>query len=382
MKILHVIPAIGMSYGGPSIAIQTITKSLIKIGVNIDVATTTANGRDELDVPINTRVEMDQIGYYFFERQFKEWKFSWALTKWLKTNLANYDIVHVHAVFCYPSWPVRIFAINQKIPYILRPAGILDPWCLKQNYLKKRLYYELIERKNLQLASGIHVTSNLEVESLNLLGFNCNIFNISHAVTEMGIIQRISPPKKNRMRVLFLSRLHFKKGIADLLKAIAILVNEKKSVYLTLAGDGDKDYIAGLKKEVHLLKLEQFVKFIGYVEDQKKIEIFSDHDVFVLPSYQENFAIAAAEAMSSGLPVVITDKVGLADEVKLYKAGRVVPAKNPEKLAEAIWSFWDIETWGRCHQNALRLIKSKFTLDALGLNLVQMYQKILKKDKT
>ena len=141
VRILQVIPALGASYGGPSIAMRAIVKSLIQQGVDVDVVTTNANGKKILDKPLNFRIEEEKAGYYFFQRRLSEWKFSWGLTTWLNQHISEYDLVHSHAIFCYPSLPAGLLARKNKIPYIIRPAGILDPWCLKQKAFKKNIYY-------------------------------------------------------------------------------------------------------------------------------------------------------------------------------------------------------------------------------------------------
>lgn len=381
MKILQVIPAISTIYGGPSTAILTIAKSLIQKGVQVDVVTTNADGNKNLNVPLKMRVEKEKIGFYFFQRQIGEWKYSWPLTRWLNNHIINYDIIHIHAVFCYPSWPASRIAKKYDIPYIIRPAGILDPWCIQQKNIKKRIYYNLVEKKNLQMASAIHVTSQLEERSLNHLGFHKNIFVIPHAVENTKFVLKKSPEDENAMRLIFLSRLDPKKGISILLDAMKILVKWNKSIQLTIAGDGNNEYISNLINKIHRLNLENNIKFIGYVDGEKKIEILRQHHLFILPSLQENFALSAAEGLSLGIPVIVSNKVGLAHEIKEYDAGIVVPVGQATPLAEAVMLLWHKEQWNKCSQNAIALAKQRLTMDTLGQNLLQLYETIIKNKK-
>jgi glycosyltransferase involved in cell wall biosynthesis len=381
MKILHVIPAISAIYGGPSTAIYTIAKSVLQQGIKVDVVTTTADGKNNLDVPLGQRIEKENIGFYFFHRNINEWKFSWSLTKWLNNNISNYDIVHIHAIFCYPIWIASRIAKKYSIPYIIRPAGILDPWCIKQKAIKKKLYYHLIEKKTLQNASAIHVTSELEKSSLNNLGFYHNLHLIQHAVKETIDMCRKSPEEENEMRFLFLSRLDPKKGLSFLLDAMVIVVKSSPSIRLTIAGEGEPTYINNLLKKIKKLKLDNYIHLIGFVKDEKKHEVLKQHHVLVLPSLQENFALCVAEALATGMPVIVSDQVGLAKEIKKFAAGVVVPVAKTMLLAEAMLSFFAKQRWSLCSKNAINYANQKLTLNVLGKNLLELYETIMNKKK-
>ena len=374
MRILHVIPALGESYGGPSIAMRAIVKSLIQQGVDVDVVTTNANGKKNLDKPLNFRIEEEKVGYYFFRRRLSEWKFSWGLTTWLNQHIAEYDLVHSHAVFCYPSLPASLLARKNKIPYIIRPAGILDPWCLKQKAFKKNIYYRLLEKKSIMRASAVHVTSEIEKKSLEILNIEKNIFLIPHAVHDIKPIQRFF---SEEMKILFLGRLHPKKGIELLLKAVFDLFKNNKKTSLTIAGEGGEDYFAKLAKLANELGIQSLVRFVGFVQGEEKNKLIQDHHVFVLPSFQENFAVAAAESLASGMPVVLTDHVGLSRNVKIYDAGCVVEVNNVKQLTEAIERLSQKAIWENCSKNALKLAREQLTIDVLGKNLLNMYQQVL-----
>lgn len=378
MKVLHVIPAVGMSYGGPSLAIKSMTQAAYAQGLQIDVATTTANGHHPpLSEPIGIRCEKENIGYYFFNSHIGEWKFSWRLARWLYQHIPEYDLVHIHAIFCFPNGVACRIAQHKKIPYILRPAGILDPWCLQQNRSKKKLYYQLIEQKNLQNAAAIHVTSADEARSIQALGVEKNICIIPHAVLGIEYFERQPPSASHPLRLLFLSRLHHKKGIETLLLAFAQLIKSQPQARLTIAGEAETAaYTQQLNDQVQALRLGHHVEFVGFVDGAQKKHILQTHHVFVLPSFCENFSLATAEALVSGMPVILSDQVGLAEKVTKFVAGRVVSVNAVQELVSALQDLSEASTWLACRRNATRLADEYFTLERLGASLVKMYEQI------
>ena len=166
MKILHVIPAVASSYGGPSQAVLEMGRALTAQGMETEIATTSADSNQDLNVPCGKKIEYEGIPTYFFSRSLKsEYKFSWPLTNWLEKNIRHYNLLHIHSIFCYPTAAASHYAGKSKIPYIIRPAGMLDDWPMKQKGLRKKFYLGLIERKSLEQASAIHYTSQAEKEA-------------------------------------------------------------------------------------------------------------------------------------------------------------------------------------------------------------------------
>jgi glycosyltransferase involved in cell wall biosynthesis len=153
-----------------------MVRALSDLGIVVDVVTTTADGKRELDIPIASPIPRSGGRYFYFPRQRpKFWMFSWALKKWLDRHVADYDLVHVHGLFAYTTLPASAAARRNGTPYVITPHGALDPWCLSHKWWKKFPYFEMLERRNLKGAATIQATSRLEADGLAAVGFEANV---------------------------------------------------------------------------------------------------------------------------------------------------------------------------------------------------------------
>ncbi|PMB43192.1 glycosyl transferase family 1, partial [Fischerella thermalis CCMEE 5319] len=149
MRVLHVIPSIIKVRGGTSQVVIDMVKALRKNNVDAEIATTNDNGDSLLDVPLNRRIEYEQVPVWFFSRyssnlkDIREYSFSWQLTVWLWKNISQYDLLHVHTIFCYASTIAMAIARQKNIPYIVIPHGLLCEWSLQQKTQRKQIYLKL-----------------------------------------------------------------------------------------------------------------------------------------------------------------------------------------------------------------------------------------------
>ena len=377
MKILHVIPSVSPIYGGPSQAIGSMTSALAAQGLQVDVATTTANGNSELDVPLSAPVLESGVRTFYFPRQFpKWWTFSWPLTRWLSKNAGNYDLLHIHALFNYPTLVASQIARNAKVSYILRPLGTMSPWSISQKKLRKKIYYRLFERQNLFHAAAIHATSHFEARYLQRLGLKAKVHIIPLGIEKTSLPRRQTLSNKPP-RLLFLSRLDAKKGLSLLIQSLASLSKKGMNAHLTIAGNGNPGYLSQLKEKVRNLGLVSQVEFVGFVEGEKKTQLFAESDIFVLPSSDENFGLAVAEAMAAGLPVVVSDQVGISPEVQEYSAGVVVKC-TVDSVKEGLERLIiDPELCSKMGKQGEQLVKERFAWDKVAGQLTEFYEKIL-----
>jgi glycosyltransferase involved in cell wall biosynthesis len=375
MRVLHVIPTIALEHGGPSHAVRLMAEAVCSLGAEVHVAATSYGTPEGNEDPARVwDYEENGVAFHLFPQVAgSRWNLSWGLTRWLFTNATRFDILHVHAPFAYPTWPACVAARHAGVPYVYRPLGTLDPWSLRQKAWKKWPYYWLIERRNLFRAHRVHVTSAAEREAVETLGAEHERVTL----IPIGIPAappRIDPPRDGVLRLLFIGRLHPKKGIPLVLQAMATLRANGEDVVLEVAGSGDPAYAASLRAEIEKLALGEAVRFVGFATGAQKERLFAESDVFVLPAYDENFGISVAEAMARGVPVVISEAVGLADHVRTAGAGRICRTGDPANLADAIRSLASPEARRIAGARGVSLVAAEFSTHVMGQRLMTEYR--------
>lgn len=382
MKVLHVIPSMSPIYGGPSVATRQMAESLASPKIEVDLATTTANGRAELRVPLDRPLMDGGVRYFYFPRQHpKSWTFSWPLTCWLARHAHTYDVLHVHALFSYPTLPACWAARRAGVPYVLSPHGMLDPWSLRFRAWKKGPYLRVLERRNLWGAAAIHAVSHREHRAVEALGLPIPAVTIPYGVQPPAVRDSESTSARGRaaddvVNILFLSRLHPKKGMELLLDAVAGMARSYP-VRLIVAGDGEPAYVAALKRRAAIGGLDGRVVFVGFVGEAERDRLFAQADLFVLPSYDENFGMAVVEAMSAGVPVVVSEHVALADQVRKVGAGLVVPCDEREIARAMATLVTNSELRHQMSQAARQLVKAEFSWTEIGRQLAALYEQVV-----
>ncbi len=363
MKILHVIPSVATVRGGPSQAVIEMVRALrsqtIDAEVDAEIVTTNDNGKDLLDVPLykltNQLTEYANVPIRFFPRfspnvnAVREFAFSGSLTTWLWQHITEYDLVHVHAIFSYTSTISMAIARIKNIPYINRPLGQLCEWSLTQSKLRKQIYLNVIERSNLRHSKSLHFTANQEKIEFNQLGLDIPNFVLPHGVH----IPTPIPDAKAQLReilqvpdqwpiILFMSRIHPKKGLEYLIPALGKLKasNQEYKFALAIAGSGDPDYINQIKELLKIHDLSDRTHMIGFVKGETKNLYLQGADLFGLTSHSENFGIAAIESLAAGTPVLITDGVAIAPMVQEQEIGYVTKL-DVEAIALTIQEFFE-----------------------------------------
>lgn len=338
MKVLHIIPSVASVRGGPSQAVIEMVRALRSQGIDAEIATTNDNGKDLLDVPLFTLT--DQLTEYgnvpirFFPRfspninTLREFAYSEALTTWLWQHITEYDLLHVHAIFSYVSTISMAIARIKNIPYINRPLGQLCTWSLQQSKLRKQIYLNLIERSNLLHSKSLHFTTEQEKEEFNQLGLNIPNFVLPHGVHIPNLIpnaqdklREILQISDQRPIILFMSRLHPKKGLEYLISALGKLTDCHFT--LAIAGNGEPDYINHVKDLLKDHQISDRAYWAGFVQHETKNLYLQGADLFALTSHSENFGIAAIESLASGTPVLLTDGVAIAPMVQKENLGYV-----------------------------------------------------------
>lgn len=395
LRVLQIVPSLSLIYGGPSQMVLGLSKGLVSQDVQVTILTTDANGdigQAPLDVPLNVPVEQDGFKIrYFHCSPFRRYKFSVNLLNWLSQHAHEYDLAHIHALFSPVSSMAATVARFKKLPYILRPLGTLDPADLQKKKRLKQLYATLLERPNLDGAAAVHFTSHQEAKTSERFGVTTHDWVIPLGVdlpqmddtSDRAIVRRQLGVSDDRPLVLFMSRIDPKKGLNLLLPALEQLHTEGIPFHFVLAGGNPQDpqYENQIRTQIQDSALASHTTLTGFVSGALKTQILTASDLFVLPSYYENFGIAVAEAMAVGIPVVISDQVHIWQNIDQAKAGWVCGCETnalTQSLRVALQNPAERQQRGANAQNhALK----HYSWTAIAQQMVQSYQQILSDKK-
>ena len=396
LKILQIIPSISLVYGGPSQMVRGLSSALAEKGAAVTVLTTDSNGdidQPPLDVPLNTPVATD--GYevvYFRCSPFRRYKFSLGLLKWLAQNAAAYDLAHIHALFSPVSSAAAAIARFKGLPYILRPLGTLDPADLQKKRQLKQIYVSLLEGPNIGGAAALHFTSPQEAKVSERFGHITHDLVIPLGVSQTASIEddcdanqtssvrdRFSIPP-HRPIILYMSRIDPKKGLDLLLPALETLAQQGVDFHFILCGANpqDRNYEQHIQNRVQTSCLAQHATVTGFVSGKLKAALLKESDLFVLPSYYENFGIAVAEAMLAGKPVVISEGVYIWEDIQSSCSGWIC-ACDVDSLTQALKQALHSEPERQQRGvNAKNYALERYSWPAIAQQTLEAYNRILK----
>lgn len=294
MKILTFLTNIDQTKGGPSRSVPMFVRGLALEGVDI---TLMAIKSDDMNLHAldgtNAKVHLLPLNYkkkdleIFLEEE-------------------NFDLIHGQCIWEPLFHQMRVLADKYRIPFILTPRGTLEPWSLQQSKWKKKIARWLYQDYDLKRCACIYATAEMEAQHIRELGFKNPICIIPNGIETDGY-----PCRKDesliKKQVLFLSRVHPKKGIELLIDAFSRVHQEFPDWNVVVVGNGEDSYRLALKNKVAELGLGNYVEILSPVFGEAKVKLYQESSVFCLPSYSENFGMVIAEAMSCGLPAITTN---------------------------------------------------------------------------
>lgn len=372
MKITHCISSIDQSTGGPA---RSVTNLVEALGENVSINTVHLF-TIKSDNPMFLKFSSTKLHIELF----KSGILNYSTTLATSLEIVSTELFHSHGIWQLPVHQMAKIARRRKIPYIISVRGMLEPWSLAQSKFKKNLAMMLFQQNDLKKAICLHATGYLEVQSIRKLGYKNPIAYIPNGLDIKEFPQKQYLSGKTHRTILFLSRLHPKKGIEILLNAWEMLDDDfKKNWHIKIAGNGDKKYVHKLNVLIKNKGLTSNVTVIGPKFGPDKIDTYHEADLFVLPTYSENFGIVIAEALCCGIPV-ITSKGTPWEVLESYNAGKwVAVGENPLKEAlETLMSKTDLEReiMGR---NGRKLIEEKYSIESVAERFILLYQWILNK---
>ncbi len=290
-----------------------------------------------------------------------------------------------------------LICVLKGVKVIVAPRGMLGEYTLQsQKKSLKSIFHDFIGKRLLK-KSYLHLTAQIEREEVNYIEDNRvfvlpNLLSIPENRTvkddvESQIKYKSKTKNPSIFKLVFLSRIHHKKGIEILIEAIARYNNQTNidtNLKLDLIGKSESiEYENSLKQFISQRKLENDVNWIGWLEGNQKFNHLKKSDLFVLPSFNENFANVVIECLSTGTPVLVSDKVGLADYVKQKNLGWVCKTNNIESLVQTLnLAINDKEKREKIRQTAPQIIQNDFSSQKLAQKYIEMYHRIKNTNQT
>lgn len=377
MKILHVVTDFSPEWGGVFGAVSSLAGALSrKVDVKI-LATARGKGKELAQGRNHSAEVLKTAGQYQFSIRIRE-----AISK----KVSEADLVHIHGLWQFPLSYAATVARRAKVPYVYHVHGMLNPWPLAHHGLRKKAYAWLWERKNLNGAARIICLNRREEESVKNFGVTAPTVVIPNGIdrTEFenlppkGAFREKRPELVGKFLILFLGRIHKKKGIDLLLEAFSDLRHKFSRSHLLIAGpEEEKTYSSRLRRFVRARNLTDVVTFLGPVFGQAKKELLADADLFVLSSRDEGLSIAILEAMAAGLPVILTQGCNFR-EAESAGAGFVV-AYDAGELSRAMGCIAGDEWLAkRMGINGRNLVMSNYGWDQIAAKVSAVYEEVIR----
>ncbi|MEN0053607.1 MAG: glycosyltransferase [Mucilaginibacter sp.] len=376
MKILQISASYkpAFIYGGPTMSVSMLSEQLAQTGISISVFTTTANGQHELEVQPNTSMLVDGIEVSYFKRITKDHShFSPLLLKAVWKNAKTYDLVHIHAWWNLVSILSCLIALICRVPVLVSPRGTLSSYSFSNRNTGIKAIIHRFLGKPILKRCHIHTTSKREDDTIAHLISPKSISTISNFVKLPVIPLSESGLPSPTLKLIFFSRIEEKKGLDILINALA-LVNIPFS--LTIAGDGNRDYIKSLQILADKKRISDKITWVGFIQENK-FDVLRQHDLFILPSYDENFGNVVIESLAVGTPVLVSEGVGLADYVIQNQLGWTCKT-NEASVAQAINQIaGQSDKFTYIRQNAPQAIARDFGNQNLVKKYKDLYNKII-----
>jgi glycosyltransferase involved in cell wall biosynthesis len=355
MKVLHITHSIDKSTGGPARSVPQTCIELARQGITVVLMTQESSDMVKL-------AERDHLTIHY--------RTIWKLFLYgSRLSAKDIDLIHLQHIWNPYIQVMAFWAYKKKIPYIITPRGMLEPWIMAHNPWKKKIALFLYQKKAIQRAAHIHATAKMEATNIQAMGFNNPITIIPNGIDLSEL--KGSKEQYGTQKMVFLSRIHPKKGIELLLQAWRNC--DTKGWTLEIAGNGDAAYIANLSQSAQDLKN---VHFVGAIYEEAKWNFLRSADVMVLPTYSENFGIVVAEALAVGVPVITTKETPWED-LEIHFCGWWIDL-SVKNLENTLVKAFDtpttlLETMG---ENGRKLIEEKYDIKAIGKNIVELYNNI------
>ena len=388
MRIVHLIGTLAERDGGPSRVCIDMARAVAGRGHRVSIHSTDF-GESAGSSPDGIHTEIDGVDIHR-HRAWPGgiWRFSPGLWRAINAAVAEADIVHMHSLYLFHTWAGWRACRRLGKPFLLRPHGSMDPYIWNRHRRRKSFVEWIFMNRVLRDASALHFTTAEEERLARPFNQGAPGVVVANGVRldDFSIV-----PRDGRFRelfgfdepirlVLFLGRLNFKKGLDLLADAFASVVKRDPMARLLIAGpDGGMEQVTRARLQA-LGVLEQ-TRFVGMLRGDDVLAAYGDADLFVLPSYSENFGNAVVEAMATGTPVLISDQVNIRREISDAGAGRVVECdigQIADAMAEMLADPDELSERGR----AARALAETFRWEKIAERLEIVYRDLIPRLRT
>lgn len=359
MTILFIIPSLSRLWGGTTVAVLGSFYALRAQGVKVELWSARRDG-DEIAPEVSSDPDIR-----FFDSK-TSWRYSGGLKEALERGAKGFDILHIHGMWLYPHFIAAKVASSQGVPYIISPHGMVEEDALARKGLKKKIYWRLLEKNSFLRSSAIHAITENEKLQISKLVPNKPCFVLPNGIETLGANPKSffpDPPV-----ILFVGRLHPIKALDRLIEALMDI----PAASLIVAGDGDAGYKKEILALVDRLGLADRVEFLGFVDKGAKIQLYAKSSLLAVPSHSEVLSLVALEAISYGLPVLISRACHF-DEIGESGAGIVIDDNEPSSIASGIRRMLSCDLF-MMSKNAF-LLSQKYSLQTACSKLLLEYEK-------
>lgn len=381
VRILHVVRTLDPAQGGVPEAAHQLAAALAQITARSDVLT--------LDAPDAAWLGRSPESTFAIGPSLGRYGFSLRLNGWLRRRMSEYDAIIIHGVWEYQTVAVARIARLSGVPYFVYVHGQLDPWFRRAfplKHAKKWLYWWLLGHKALRGARGVLFTSEDERQ---LARGSFGLYRVNDVIANIGIPKPDTTPEARRARfyskypelrrkrlILFMSRIHPKKGLDLLIDAFAEIAEWDSTLHIVVAGPDHHNMVRGLERRATTLGVAGRITWTGMLEGEDRWDAYATAEVFCLPSHSENFGLVVVEALAFGVPVLISNKVNIWREIQAGGAG-LVAADTVAGVRSLLrhWITLEDDARARMSQRAICCFADRFEIGRAAKELLLVVER-------
>lgn len=373
-------------YGGPVRSLASLCEELVKLGVQVAVFTTDANGREHIPAYSGEPVFVNGVPVWYFPLDFRPYFLSAKYAAAVRSRVAEFELVVLGSIWSYSLPLTGRSCLKNKVPYIIPLHGQFLPWALHKSYWKKVLFLDLVGRFYINSAAGVHCTYEHEVDTYQRLGFNSPAFVVPHGIDSSSFSKlpqrgyfrdRFNIDRKARV-LLFLGRISRIKRPDIALEVLIKLIPVYPDLHLILAGPDEDNLLPSLRARAHESGCAERFHPVGLVGDHQLLELFADSDILLMPTeVQENFGMSALEALAAGIPIIVSPGVPVGRWAEKVGAGLVLQSdvEDYEKnLSVLLAEPGILSVMG---ERGMRLVRDKFDISVVAQQMLHRYVSIV-----